>query len=103
VKRPLPIEVSDLAMAHIRAAEEWWRRHRPAAPNAIREELERASWLIAVQPGVGAVARNVSLAGVRRLHLVRIRYHLYYRVMTNPDRVEVLGFWHSSRGSAPPL
>jgi plasmid stabilization system protein ParE len=103
VKRPLPIDVSDLARTQIRAAEEWWRRNRPAAPTAIREELERASWLIAVQPGVGALARNVSLAGVRRLHLARIRYHLYYRLMMNPDRVEVLAFWHSSRGSGPPI
>lgn len=103
MKRPLPIEVSDLAKAQIRAAEEWWRRHRPAAPSAIREELERASWLMAVQPGVGALARNVSLPGVRRLHLARIRYDLYYRVVADPDRVEVLAFWHSSRGSGPPV
>ena len=99
----LPIEVSDLAKAQIRAAEEWWRANRPAAPNAIREELERASRLIAVQPGVGARARTLSLVGVRRLLLARVRYHLYYRVVTDPDRVEVLAFWHSSRRSAPPI
>jgi plasmid stabilization system protein ParE len=103
VNQPLSIEVSDLAKAQIRVAEEWWRANRPAAPNAIREELERASRLIAVQPGVGARARNLSLAGVRRLLLARIRYHLYYRVATDPDRIEVLAFWHSSRGSAPPV
>jgi plasmid stabilization system protein ParE len=101
VNQPLSIEVSDLAKAQIRAAEEWWRANRPAAPNAIREELERASRLIAVQPGVGARARNLSLVGVRRLLLATIRYHLYYRVATDPDRIEVLEFWHSSRGSAP--
>jgi plasmid stabilization system protein ParE len=103
VNRSLSIEVSDLAKAQIRAADEWWRANRPAAPNAIREELERASRLIAVQPGVGARARNLSLVGVRRLLLARIRYHLYYRVATDPDRIEVLAFWHSSRGGAPPL
>ena len=103
MNQPLSIEVSDLAKAQIRAAEEWWRANRPAAPNAIREELERASRLIAVQPGVGARARNLSLVGVRRLLLATIRYHLYYRVATDPDRIEVLAFWHSSRGSAPPL
>jgi hypothetical protein len=42
VNRPLQIEVSDLAKAQIRAAEAWWRLNRPNAPNAIREELERA-------------------------------------------------------------
>ena len=27
------------------------------------------------------------LSGVRRLHLARIRYYLYYRVMPNPDPI----------------
>jgi hypothetical protein len=35
-----------IAKAQIRAAEEWWRLNRPKAPNAIREELERAASLI---------------------------------------------------------
>ena len=103
MSRPLQIEVSDLAKAHIRAAEEWWRLNRPKAPNAIREELERASSLISVQPEVGARARNVRLPGVRRLHLARVRYYIYYRVVTEPEQVEVLAFWHASRGSSPPL
>ena len=76
---PLQIEVSDLAKGQIRAAEQWWRLNRPKAPNAIREDLDRASSLISVQPNVGARARNVSLAGVRRLHLARVRYYVYYR------------------------
>jgi hypothetical protein len=42
---------------------------------------------MAVQPGVGALARNVSLPGVRRLHLARIRYDLCYRAVADPDRV----------------
>jgi plasmid stabilization system protein ParE len=103
VSRPLHIEVSDLAKAQIRAAEEWWRLNRPNAPNAIREELERASLLISLQPEIGARARNVSLTGVRRLHLDRVRYYLYYRVVTDAERIDVLAFWHSSRGSDPPL
>jgi len=39
VSRPLDIEISDLAKAQVRTAEEWWRLNRPKAPNAIREEL----------------------------------------------------------------
>ena len=77
--------------------------NRPQAPNAIREELERASLLISVQSEIGARARNISLAGVRRLHLARVRYHVYYRVVTDPERIEVLAFWHERRGSGPPL
>jgi plasmid stabilization system protein ParE len=103
VSRPLPVEVTDLAKAQIRAAEEWWRLNRPKAPNAIREELEGACALIAIQPEIGARATNLSLTGVRRLHLTRIRYYVYYRVAPDPERVEILAFWHTSRGGTPPL
>jgi plasmid stabilization system protein ParE len=103
VSRPLHIEVSDLAKAQIRGAEEWWRLNRPKAPNAVREELERASSLISVQPEVGARALNIRLPGVRRLHLARVRYYVYYRVVTGHERVEILAFWHTSRAGSPPL
>lgn len=103
MSRPLDIEISDLAKAQIRTAEEWWRLHRPKAPNAIREELERAGSIISVQPEVGARALNISLPGVRRLHLARVRYYVYYWLLADPERIEILVFWHESRGSSPPL
>jgi len=103
VSRPLPIEVTDLAKAQIHAAEDWWRLNRPKAPNAVREELERVSAMIAIQPAIGARARNVALTGVCRLHLTRIRYYVYYRVAADPERVEILAFWHTSRGRTPSL
>ena len=103
MNRALPIDVSDLAQAQIRVADEWWRENRPKASNAIAEELDRASVLISLQPQIGARATNLSLPGVRRLHLARIRYYLYYRVTNEPDRVEVLAFWHASRGIGPTL
>jgi len=46
VRRPLDIDISDLAKTQIRAAEDWWRLNRTKAPNAIREELERAASII---------------------------------------------------------
>lgn len=100
---PLHVEVSDLARAQIIAAERWWRVNRPGAPNAIREELERASSLISLQPRIGTLARNLPLLGVRRLHLARVRYDLYYRVVEDARRVEILSFWHAHRGGHPPL
>lgn len=100
---PLAVEVSNLATSQIAAADEWWCVNRPKAPRAIAEELERAVQLISAQPHLGARARNASLEGVRRLHLARIRYHLYYRVVEVPRRVEVLAFWHVRRGSGPPI
>ena len=53
--------------------------------------------------GIGTRATNVALPGVRRLHLGRVRYDLYYRQVDGPPRLEILAFWHSSRGTLPPL
>src|SRR5688572_21778409 len=103
VSEPLPVEVSALAAEQVRAAEAWWQLNRPKAPGAILSELERATSLIALQPGIGARAQNVALSGVRRLHLARIRYDLYYRVIDVPSRVQILAFWHSSRGTGPAI
>jgi plasmid stabilization system protein ParE len=103
MRRPLSIVVTDVAKAQIVTAERWWRLNRPKAPDAIAEELERASSLITAQPGVGSTARDADLAGVRRLHLARVRYDIYYRVDEGLDRVEVLAFWHASRGRRPVL
>ena len=100
---PLVVEVSALAVTQVRAAESWWQLNRPKAPGAIRSELERASSLIALQPGIGTRARNTTLPGVRRLHLARIRYDLYYRVVEAPSRLEILAFWHASRGTHPKI
>ena len=100
---PLPIELSALAAEQLRTAEAWWRLNRPKAPGAILTELEGAASLIALQPEIGTRAQNITLAGVRRLHLARIRYDLYYRVVEEPRRVQVLAFWHSSRGTRPPI
>jgi plasmid stabilization system protein ParE len=42
-------------------------RDRPAAPNAVRLELQRAFTLIAAQPRIGSRATNAMLEGVRRI------------------------------------
>ena len=100
---PLQVEVSALAAGQILEAEAWWRVNRPKAPNAIREEFERASGLVAAQPHIGTRARNLMLTGVRRLYLARIRYDIYYRVTDAPKQLEILALWHTSRGSKPPI
>jgi plasmid stabilization system protein ParE len=69
----------------------------------MAEELEQAFELLAMEPRLGAAARSPKLQGVRRVHLARIRYHLYYRVRDGQESVEVLAFWHSSRGSPPEI
>jgi len=95
------IRVVPSAARAIKEAAEWWASNRPKAPQAFREELESALHLIASQPMVGARARNLKLKGVRRIHLARVHYHLYYRVNLEPGTIEVLALWHTSRGKGP--
>lgn len=77
--------------------------NRPKAPGAFAEELDRALRLISSQPAIGARAANAALEGVRRIHLARIHYYLYYRVSNDSSSIEVLALWHTSRGSTPPI
>lgn len=100
---PRPVRVTASAAQAIADAARWWRDNRTKAPDAFADEIERALQLIALHPGIGARATNLRLAGVRRIHLSRIRYHLYYRVTAASEAIEVLAFWHSSRGAPPPV
>ena len=101
MSRALPVRVTRIAADQIKDAAAWWAKNRPAAPDAIAEELESALALLALQPNLGAAARNIRLRGVRRIHLSRVHYHVYYRVSS--EAIDVLAFWHTSRGSGPAL
>jgi plasmid stabilization system protein ParE len=103
VSSPLPVRIVGSAGQAILDAAEWWLANRPKAPDAFAVELERAFQLLASQPLIGAQARNVKLAGVRRIHLPRVHYHLYYRVTSESKTVEILALWHTKRGSSPDL
>jgi len=96
-----PVKITRRASAQIIQAAKWWSENRPNAPTAFREDLARGIDLIAWQPTIGSAAANTRLKSVRRIHLSRIRYFLYYRVQSG--RIEVLACWHSSRGKEPDL
>jgi plasmid stabilization system protein ParE len=87
----------------MKRAADWWTVNRPSAPRAFDEELQRALELISTHPSVGFKAANVKLPGVRRIHLSRIQYHVYYRLSSDGKTVEVLALWHARRGSGPSL
>jgi len=98
----LSLRVVTNAERQIREAADWWYENRPAARGLFRRELERGFDLITTQPGIGVRAFDLPIQGIRRLHLYRIHYFLYYRVL-DKEAVEVLALWHTSRGQGPPL
>jgi plasmid stabilization system protein ParE len=95
------IRVTKRADAHIEQAGIWWEQNRPLSPGALGEELAAAFTLLISQPAIGAPALNAKTRGVRRVHLARVHYYLYYRV--RGEQIEVLAFWHTSRGTPPPV
>jgi len=95
------VRVTKRAQAHIDRAALWWDENRPLAPEAFDEDLAEAFSLLSAEPGIGAPALDVRAQGVRRVHLARVHYYLYYRV--RGSRVDVLALWHTSRGTGPLL
>ncbi|BCA53721.1 Plasmid stabilization system protein [Nitrospira sp. KM1] len=100
---PFPVRIVASAARAILEAAEWWTANRPKAPDAFAVELERAYQLLASQPAFVAQTRNIKLAGVRRIHLPRVQYYLYYRMVSEPTTVEILALWHTERDTAPKL
>ena len=97
----LLLRVTNRAAAEVERAESWWVENRTSAPLAVREDLKAAFALLLRQPGVGVKVANTRLASIRRLHLGRIRYFIYYRM--KGDELVVLSVWHSSRRAGPSL
>ena len=95
------LRITSNAEEQIREAADWWWRNRRGAVALFADQLQRGFDLATTQPYAGVRARDVDLEGVRRLLLSRIRYHLYYTV--EGEVVEILAFWHASRGTPPPI
>jgi len=95
------IRVTKRADGHIERAAIWWEQNRPLSPGALDEELAEAFALLTSQSAIGAPALNTKTRDVRRVHLARVHYYLYYRV--RGEQIVVLALWHTSRGTAPPL
>jgi len=93
----LELFVSRRAAGEIDRIAEWWAANRPAAPGAVRRDLEAVFSLLPEQPGAGSEVKEASAPGARRFHVDRIHYWVYYRV--RGQRLEVVSVWHSSRGA----
>jgi plasmid stabilization system protein ParE len=89
------------AHAQLRQAQDWWNLNRPEAPGYIDEEFGRALVTLQEYPRAGNIDPGFPNGTVRRLYLRRIHYFLYYRVQE--QMLEIVAFWHTSRGNKPPI
>jgi plasmid stabilization system protein ParE len=95
------VVVSDLAERQIQIVDDWWREHRPAAPELFSEELAAIFEVLAALPFAGQGYDHPALDDMRRILLRATRYHVYYRV--RDDAVIVLAVWSAVRGTGPDL
>ena len=86
MNKALRVEFTALAAQHVREAEEWWRLNRPAAPNAVREELQRVLPIIAAQPRIVLLRQTPpsKVCGVLTFAESRITY-----IFTSPGRLKL--------------
>jgi hypothetical protein len=77
--------------------------NRTAAPNAIREVFQSMAATLARSPRIGRHATKTKAKDARQVFLRRVGYWIYYRIIVDPARLEILAFWHSSRGKGPPI
>lgn len=95
----LRVKISLRAAGQVRKAAEWWALNRLAAPGAIGADFGEAVSLLAEQPGIGAKYEGARTPGVRRLFLGRVGYFVYYKA--EGEDLNILAFWHASRGQQP--
>jgi plasmid stabilization system protein ParE len=72
-------------------------------PNAIVEDFESTTRMLARTPWIGRRATKTTTPNVRQVFLPRVGYFIYYRVIGSPPVLEVMAFWHSRRGKGPPI
>ncbi|MGD9583519.1 MAG: type II toxin-antitoxin system RelE/ParE family toxin [Lysobacterales bacterium] len=89
------------AQREIERAAMWWALNRPAAPGAIRKDVEAALALLVEEPGIGTKVETTRSDIVRRLYLTRVQYFVYYRA--RGKFLDVVAFWHASRAAGPSL
>lgn len=96
---PFRVVIVRTARAQITAERRRWRQHYPVS--WLDDDLEKAISALAGNPEAGSA--DPRYADVRRILLQRTRFYLYYRVDRVKRIVRISAFWHTSRGSGPPL
>ena len=86
-----------------RSLADWWRNNRPAVPELVKEELQRAFRMLTQTPHIGTPYRRTRVSGVRRYLLRKTPYHVYYRINQETEEIIVMSVWSSMRKRGPSL
>ena len=89
------------ARHEIERAAEWWAENRPAAPGAVRLDVESVLFILVHHPGLGQKVETGRSVEVRRYLMSKTQHWLYFRARGKV--LEVLSVWATSREAAPRL
>ena len=90
------------ALAEAKRMKTWWRRNRPAAPDAFEQELNATLDRIVQVPSLGRQYEQADLeVPIRRVLLPKTLNHVYYAV--DGDDVVVLSVWGALHDRGPDL
>ncbi len=95
----MSIRYTKRARQELRQAAQWWLENRQESADAFERELWHAFYILLAHPHMGQQIAH--LKNVRRLHVSRLNYFLYYRPDSNG--LLILALWHTSRGADPGL
>ena len=95
------VVVTETAARHLHQVLSWLSDNHPRGYRVFESELRKALHRLAIVPFSGAPYPH--RPGTRRLLLRRSQYHLYYRVDSENERVEVRAVWATRRGARPEL
>lgn len=89
------------ARREIERAAVWWAENRPAAPGAVRADVESVLFNLVHHPGLGQKVVTGRPVQVHRYLMSKTQHWLYFRVKGNV--LEVLSVWATSREAGPKL
>lgn len=95
------VELSPEALQQAQAIRAWCVENRPAAPDLFVDELGAAIRKLSSLPRIGARYEAPGFREMRRVLLMRTRYHVYYTVDEAARLVRIHAIWHLARGGGP--
>ena len=91
------------AELHILKLSAWWRTHREKAPNLFRDQLAAAFAYLAENPLAGEPYRRRGFKDIRRYHLKKTPYHIYYLPRMDQGDVVIVAVWSGMRKKGPTI
>jgi plasmid stabilization system protein ParE len=98
--RPRRVRFTETASSHVDRERAWWVENRDHL-EIFATELEKATEILALLPGVGTPYTQTGVPDLRRLYVRKLGCHLYYTF--DAEHVIVRALWGARREHGPTI